>query len=92
MNALALAKRALEAVPARADDEALDDWASRAHRWALARPVIDRLAVALMRAAADEAVTKPADPISSPGRPTIGDRPMTGAERMQRHRESRKST
>jgi hypothetical protein len=95
MTPAALARRALDSVPTPDPDEPLVDWHSRAHRWAIPRPVIDQAAAVLMRVAADgaeKAVTKPeSNFVTRVGRPSIGGKPMTAAERQQRHRESRKS-
>jgi hypothetical protein len=82
-----IVSRALAAIPPIVEGESIRDYESRLEAWTVGRPRIEWAAAGLTFAAAQlsalDTVTKPS---SVTGRPTIGDKAMSGAERLRRHR------
>jgi hypothetical protein len=97
MSPSEIIRRALATVPPIAPDEALDAYEARLAAWTVRRPKVEWAAASLTFAAAQlsalDTVTKPeTNFVTRVGRPTIGDRPMTAAERQQRRRASNMET
>jgi hypothetical protein len=93
MSPETIIKRALSIVPPIVEGESVRDYESRITAWTVGRPRVEWAAASLTFAAAQlsalDTVTKPeSNFVTRVGRPAIGDRPMTAAERQQRHRAS----
>jgi hypothetical protein len=83
---------AIHAVPPRDENETAADYGRRLREWGWSQSTLAKLAGAVMCAASDE-IDLPVQAVEpsrnvTKGRPIIGDRPMTAAERQQRHRAS----